>query len=102
MTVTGKASGGVLVRNPYFDITFTSPAIVRDGETFSLFATVTNIGQGIANDLDMTLDSAALSGLRLVGTGTQRIGTPPSGDSAMLEFEFESERTGPGRRVLGG
>ena len=27
VTVTGKATGGVLVRNPYFDMTFTVPAV---------------------------------------------------------------------------
>jgi hypothetical protein len=94
VTVTGKASGGVLVRNPYFDITFTAPAVVRDGEPFSLFATVTNIGQGIANDLNVALDSAALSGLRLVGSSTQQIDTLRSGDAETLEFQFVSERTG--------
>jgi hypothetical protein len=94
VTVTGKASGGVLVRNPYFDITFTAPAVVRDGEPFSLFATVTNIGQGIANDLNVALDSGALSGLRLIGSGTQQIASLRSGDSAIVEFEFESQRTG--------
>ena len=51
------------VRNPYFDITFTVPAVVRDGEPFSLFATVTNIGQGIANDIDVVLDSLRMSGV---------------------------------------
>ena len=94
VTVTGKASGGVLVRNPYFDITFTAPAVVRDGEPFSLFATVTNIGQGIANDLNVSLDAAALSGLHLVEGGTQQIGTLRSGDAETLEFKFVSERTG--------
>ena len=29
VTVTGKASGGVLVRNPYFDMTFTVPVGAR-------------------------------------------------------------------------
>jgi hypothetical protein len=94
VTVTGKASGGVLVRNPYFDITFTAPAVVRDGERFTLFATVTNIGQGAANDLHVALDAGALSGLQLVGQPTQHIDTLPSGDSAIVEFEFESQRTG--------
>jgi hypothetical protein len=35
----------VLVRNPYFNMTFTVPAVVRSGEQFSVYATVTNISQ---------------------------------------------------------
>ena len=36
----------MLVRNPYFDMTFTVPSVVRAGEPFKLFVTVNNIGQG--------------------------------------------------------
>ncbi len=57
VSVTGKASGGVLVRNPYFDMTFTVPSVVRSGEPFKVFVTVTNIGQGAANLLSVALDA---------------------------------------------
>ncbi|HEX2874243.1 MAG TPA: carboxypeptidase regulatory-like domain-containing protein [Polyangiaceae bacterium] len=94
VTVTGKARGGVLVRNPFFDMTFTIPSVVRQGETFSVFATVNNIGQGIANDVNVTLDASALAGAVLVGEGTQHVDTLRSGDSKTLEYRFLAQRTG--------
>ncbi len=92
--VTGVAKGGVLVRNPFFDVTFTVPAIVRRGEPFTLYATVTNKGQGIANDVNLTLDASRMSGAHLTGDGTHRIDTLTSGDARTLAFQLESERTG--------
>ena len=41
--VTGKASGGVLVRNATFNLAFTVPSVVRGEEPFSMFVTVTNV-----------------------------------------------------------
>ncbi len=94
MTIKGKASGGVLVRNPFFDMTFTVPSVVRRGERFKLYATVTNIGQGIANDVTVSLDAAALSGARLVSDQTVHIDTLRTGDSKTVAFELESQKTG--------
>ncbi|HKY34350.1 MAG TPA: carboxypeptidase regulatory-like domain-containing protein [Polyangiaceae bacterium] len=94
VTITGQARGGVLVRNPFFDMTFTIPSVVRQGETFSVFATVNNIGQGIANDVHVTLDASALAGAVLVGEGSQRIDTLRSGDSKTLEYQFVAQRSG--------
>ncbi len=94
VTVKGKAAGGVLVRNPYFNVTFAVPSVVRSGERFKMRATVTNIGKGIGNDVSMTLDASRMSGLTLQGEGTQRIATLRSGDARSLEFEFVAQRTG--------
>jgi hypothetical protein len=65
--VSGRAEGGVLVRNPFFDVSFTLPTVVRANEPFKLYATVTNKGEGVANDVTMALDSSIMSGLRLTG-----------------------------------
>jgi hypothetical protein len=94
VTVTGSGSGGVLVRNPYFDMTFTAPAIVRQGEPFKMYVTVNNISQALANDVQVTLDGARMSGARLVGDTTKSIDTLLPRDSRMLEFDFIAERTG--------
>jgi hypothetical protein len=94
VTVTGSGSGGVLVRNPYFDMTFTAPAIVRQGEPFKMYVTVNNISQALANDVQVTLDGARMSGARLVGDTTKSIDTLQPRDSRMLEFDFIAERTG--------
>ncbi len=96
--VKGSASGGVLVRNPYFDLTFTVPASVREHETFSVFVTVVNIGQGTANDFTLNLDGQALSGLTLVtqagNTPTRNVPTLRPRDAKTFEYKFRSQRTG--------
>ncbi|MCG8556583.1 MAG: carboxypeptidase-like regulatory domain-containing protein, partial [Proteobacteria bacterium] len=92
--VRGKARGGVLVRNPFFDMTFTIPSVVRAGEPFSVFATVNHIGKGIANDLSVALTAASLSGARAAGDLEQRIPTLLPGDARTLEYRFVAQRTG--------
>jgi hypothetical protein len=92
--IKGSAKGGVLVRNPFFNMTFTIPSVVRRGETFSVFATVTNIGQSLANDVHVTLDASRTAGATLVGEATQRIDTLRPRDGRTVEFKFLSQRTG--------
>ena len=92
--ITGRASGGVLVRNPFFDVSFAVPSVVRDGEPFTLYATVTNKGQGLANAVSMTLDASRMSGAALTGSPTQVIDTLAPGDARTLAFGFISQRTG--------
>src|SRR5262249_13271128 len=102
VTITGTARGGVLVRNASFDVSFTVPAVVRRGEKFKLYATVTNIGQGLGNDVQVTIDSAALSGAHLdcdaptppSCAGSLTIPVLKSGDAKTLAFAFESDVTG--------
>lgn len=94
VAITGQAIGGVLVRNPDFDMTFTVPSVVRRGERFKLYAAVTNIGQGLANDVSVTIDASRLSGARIVGGGTKTIDTLQPGDSKTLAFELDSDVTG--------
>ena len=100
--VKGKASGGVLVRNPFFDMTFTVPSVVRLDEQFKVFVNVTNIGKGAANLVDVELDSAAMSGVEFgtnpadgkLETGVRNIDTIAPGDTKTLEFLFKSKKTG--------
>ena len=94
VTVKGSGSGGVLVRNPYFDMTFTAPSVVRQGEPFKLYVTVNNISQALANDVRVTLDAARMSGAHLVGDSTKSIDTLQPRDSKMLEYDFVADRTG--------
>ncbi len=92
----GHASGGVLVRNPYFSVTFTAPSVVRTDERFKLYVTVTNVGQGTANLLTLSLDAAALSGLEFAPgeSGTRSIDSLAPGAAASFALEFTSRRTG--------
>ncbi|MBX7183681.1 MAG: carboxypeptidase regulatory-like domain-containing protein, partial [Vicinamibacteria bacterium] len=94
VTVKGKAAGGVLVRNPYFNVTFSVPSVARAREPFVVRATVTNIGKGIANSVSMNLDQDAYSNLTLKSEPSMTIHTLKPGDSKVLEFSFESLKTG--------
>ena len=94
VSIVGSASGGVLVRNPYFNMTFTVPAVVRSGELFNVYATVTNISQAPANNLTVAIDAASLSGAQLTSGPIPPIPTLNAGDSATLQFQFQSLTTG--------
>ena len=60
VTIKGKASGAVLVRNPDFTLTFGHPQTVRSGEEYDLFITITNTSKAIANLVSAYLDPRAL------------------------------------------
>ena len=92
--VKGAATGGVLVRNPYFDVTFTVPSVVRDGERFKASITLNNIGQGDAQNVQIELDAARMSGLQLLSDAGQSVPRIAAGEAHAFEYEFKSLRTG--------
>src|SRR5262249_51458434 len=94
VALKGTATGGVLVRNPYFDMTFTVPGIVRKGEVFNVFATISNISQVAANNVTVNFNQGSLSGVTLVGPIAPVIPTLNAGDSKTLTFQFQSLQSG--------
>ena len=96
VTLKGKASGAVLVRNPDFAITLGHPATVRAGEQYDLFVTVSNTGKGVANLVSVGLDPRALSGAAFVDgeTGSKEIETILPGSAGTVKFRLKSQRTG--------
>jgi len=94
VALKGTASGGVLVRNPYFNMTFTVPGVVRKGELFNVFATVTNTSQVAANNLTVNFDNSSISGVTLASGQSPVIPTLNPGDSTTLTYQFQSLRTG--------
>jgi hypothetical protein len=94
VNLIGSASGGLLVRNPYFNMTFAVPAVVRSGELFNVYATVTNTSQAIANNLTVAIDAASLSGVTLVSPPPPPIPTLNPGDSTTLTYQFQASVTG--------
>jgi hypothetical protein len=94
VALKGTASGGVLVRNPYFNMTFTVPGVVRKGELFNVFATVTNTSQVAANNLTVDFDNSSISGVMLASGQSPVISTLNPGDSTTLTYQFQSLRTG--------
>jgi hypothetical protein len=93
--IKGKASGAVLVRNPYFDVSFTVPGIVRTGETFKVFVTLTNLSESsAANNVTVTLPEGSTSGAKFVGTLPPVIPTIGPGESKTFDLQYLSQRTG--------
>jgi len=92
--VKGAASGGVLVRNPFFDVTFTVPSVVRDGETFKAAITLNNIGQGDGHDVRIRIIDAQVSGLQLLSDAEQSVLQIAAGEAHSFEYEFKSLKTG--------
>ena len=96
VTIKGKASGAVLVRNPDFSITLGHPDTVRSGEAYDLFITITNTSKSLANLVSTHLDSHALSGAAFApGEDPDRqIDTILPGSSATVKYRLISQRTG--------
>ena len=90
----GTARGGVLVRNPFFNMTFSAPATVRAGDAFTLFITITNISDSLANLVRVSLNQAQLSGATLLSNPSQTIDSLDPGDSELLRYELRSNQTG--------
>lgn len=96
VTIKGKASGAVLVRNADFSVTFGHPATVRAGEAYDLFVTVTNTGKSLANLLTVSLDPRAISGAVFAEgeDGVKNIETILPGSAATVRYRLKSQRTG--------
>jgi hypothetical protein len=96
VAVEGAAVGVVQVRNPTFSVVLAHPDVVRAGEEYSLFATVTNTSARIANLFRLELPARSLSGTSLA-PGEQAVRTLETllpGDSASFEFRMVSRTTG--------
>ena len=76
VNITGKASGGVLVQQPVLrhDL-HGSVCGAGAGSPSSSSSTITNIGQGAANDLHVGFDDNALSHVTLLGDQEQIVDT---------------------------
>lgn len=96
ITITGKATGAVLVRNPDFTLTFGHPQTVRSGEEYDLFITVTNTSKATANLVSIYLDPRALSGSAFVTSETpdKQIDTILPGSSATVRYRLKSQKNG--------
>ena len=96
LTVTGRAAGGVLVRNPFFDVAFTLPSVVRADEPFDVYVTVNNVSSVAANLVRVAFDAEALAGARLADgeDGVQTIDTLAGHESRVVRFRMVAQVTG--------
>ncbi|HWT83581.1 MAG TPA: hypothetical protein VN648_32835, partial [Candidatus Methylomirabilis sp.] len=92
--IQGRARGAILVRNPNFALTLSHPNVVRRGETYDLFATITNTSQVDANLVSISLDPHGVSGAQLLSDGRVEFQTIRAGESATAKFTLQSQRTG--------
>ena len=94
VTISGRAVGAVLVRNPKFTLTFTHPEIVTAGEAYTLDVTVTNTSESPANFVSVNLAGRNISGATLVGPSSQSVDAIAPGDSASVSFDLVAQVTG--------
>ena len=94
VTVRGRATGAVLVRNPSFTLTFIHPDVVNDGEEYDLDVIVSNTSESPANFVSVNLRSQNISGADLVGDATKEIEYIAPGDSASVNYRLRSRVTG--------
>ncbi len=95
VTITGRAAGTVLVRNPTFTLTFTHPDLINTGEPYTLDVTVTNTSESPANFVSVNLHPANITGAQLVGAPTRDVEYIAPGDSATVSFDLIALMTGP-------
>ena len=92
--VTGKAKGAVAVRDPRLSAHIAHPQVVRSDVEYSVYITLSNIGNTPVNLASLKLPTHALSGVVMVGPNEQTIDELLPGDSETVEFKVESRRTG--------
>ena len=92
--ITGRARGAILVRNPNFSLTLSHPNVVRRGENYDLFATITNTSQVDANLVSISLDPRGVGGAQLLSDSRVEFSTIKAGESATAKFSLQSQRTG--------
>lgn len=94
--MTGSAGGVVQVRNPTFNITLAHPDVVREGEAYSLFATVTNTSSVMANLFQLGLNTRSLSGAHLADDeeDLKKLESLGPGQAETFEFKLVAMTTG--------
>ncbi|HMC78364.1 MAG TPA: CARDB domain-containing protein, partial [Vicinamibacterales bacterium] len=94
VTVTGRAAGAVLVRNPKFTLTFAHPQVVSAGEPYTLDVTVTNTSTAPANFVSINLYPRNVTGATIVGDPSRGIDSLVPGDSATVTFNLIAKKAG--------
>ena len=98
VTITGRAAGSVLVRNPTFTLTFTHPDLINSGEPYTLDVTVTNTSESPANFVSVNLHPANIAGAQLVGVAHARGRVHRAGRFGDGQLRSHRAAHGPDRR----
>ena len=94
--VASRTQAVVEVVDARFNLTFSHPDVVREGEGYGLFVTITNLSRAAQNAITVMLPSDGLAGAHLVdpSKASQRIETLAPGQSETLEFDLVPRLTG--------
>ena len=94
--MTGAAGGVVQVRNPTFNITLAHPDVVREGEAYSIFATVTNTSSSPANLFQLGLNTRSMSGAHIAEDeeDLKKLESLGPGQAETFEFKLVAMTTG--------
>lgn len=92
--LVGLAAGAVFVRNPTFSVTLAHPRTIRSGETYDIFATVTNTSRSVANLVSVNLDPLSISGAQLLSDPTITFESIGAGQSATAKYTLRAQQTG--------
>ncbi|MFC2145970.1 carboxypeptidase regulatory-like domain-containing protein, partial [Acidobacteriota bacterium] len=91
---TGSAAGAVIVRNPEFGITFAHPSVIRKGEEYDIYVTMTNTSPVVANLVSLTMPATRLVGTSLLSDETVSWETIEPKESVTAQFHMRSNETG--------
>ena len=94
VTITGKAAGSILVRNPKFSMAFTHPRTVRFGEPYEAVVTILNTSGTVANLVSVELNANNVSGGLLESPGRVELASIAPGETKSATFRIRSQKTG--------
>jgi hypothetical protein len=92
--VKGSATGAVIVRNPEFSVTFSHPSVVRAGEEYNIYVTLTNTSPVAANLVSLTMPASRLIGTSILSEETVSFETIEPAESETAKFRMLSLETG--------
>ncbi len=97
LPVLSRTQAAVEVVDARFNLTFSHPDVVREGEAYSLFVTVTNLSRATQNLITVDLDEQHLSGAHREDPNDplrQTIDTLEPGQAETLEYRLVAELDG--------
>ncbi len=97
LPLVGSVQAAVEVVDARFNLTFNHPDVVREGEAYSLYVTVTNLSRAAQNLVTVELLSQNITGAHQADPTDpfrQTIATLDPGASETLEFRLVSDTTG--------
>ncbi len=97
LPLAGKLKAAVEVVDARFNLSFNHPDVVREGEPYTLYATVTNLSRATQYLVTVELDSSRITGAHKERAGDDFSPTIPSlapGEGATFEYRLVADVTG--------